>query len=299
MYSSISDISALGRAIFRNTLLSPAQTRRWLKPAATTAEIYEGLSYPWGYRRIPLGAPGSGLENRIVDAYSKAGSINAYASLLVLLPDYDVGFDALLAGGWPGNANWDMADVIGPILLPALEAAAREQADEMFAGTYTYVDDNENTTSYSAVAKNSSVSNVGADGGKLNSTLVLSTHPDKPGLGIDRWISNGTDMIPIAIRYTLNYNVTGPSVRLFPTGLESSSSSKKQIAFKAMIENTASPDRRDKMFSTNCGTWVSQTAAVYADYPLDQFVFTLAEDGKTVESVMPLALRTALQKEKT
>ncbi|KAI1130611.1 beta-lactamase/transpeptidase-like protein [Nemania abortiva] len=272
MYSSISDLSSLGRAIFRNTVLSAAQTRRWLKPAATTAEIYEGLSYPWGYRRIPLGAPGTGLANRIVDAYNKAGSINTYASLMILLPDYDVGFNALLAGGWGGNANWNMADAIGPILLPALEAAAREEADARYAGTYA--------------------------ASALNSSLVLSTDPSKPGLGVDRWVSNGTDMIPVAVRYTLNYNVTGPSIRLFPTGLESSSSSggKKIIAFKAMIENTDAVDRSDKMFSTNCGTWVSQTVAVYADYPLDQFVFTIGEDG-VAESVVPLALRTPLLKQ--
>ncbi|KAI1757514.1 beta-lactamase/transpeptidase-like protein [Xylaria castorea] len=272
MYSSISDISSLGRAIFRNSVLTAAQTRRWLKPAVTTADIYEGLSYPWGYRRIPLGPPGSGLANRIVDSYNKAGSINEYASLLVLLPDYDVGFDVLLAGGWPGNANWNMADTIGPILLPALEAAAREQADEIFAGTYS------------------------AEGG-LNSSLTLSTDPEKPGIGIDRWISNGTDMISVAIHYTLNYNVTGPSIRLFPTGLESSGTggSAKKMALKAMIEDTDSTDRSDKMFSTNCGTWVSQTAAVYADYPLDQFVFTMGGDGKA-ESVVPLALRTLLSR---
>ncbi|KAI0194317.1 beta-lactamase/transpeptidase-like protein [Xylaria flabelliformis] len=272
MYSSISDISSLGRAIFRNLVLTAVQTRRWLKPAATTADIYEGLSYPWGYRRIPLGPPGSGLANRIVDSYNKAGSINKYASLLVLLPDYDVGFDALLAGGWPGNANWNMADTIGPILLPALEAAAREQADEIFAGTYS------------------------AEGG-LNSSLTLSTDPEKPGIGVDRWISNGTDMISVAIAYTLNYNVTGPSIRLFPTGLESGGTgvNAKKMAFKAMIENTDSADNSDKMFSTNCGTWVSQTAVVYADYPLDQFVFTIGGDGKA-ESVMPLALRTPLSR---
>ncbi|KAI1815122.1 beta-lactamase/transpeptidase-like protein [Poronia punctata] len=269
MYSSITDLSTLGRSIFLNKLLPPPQTRRWLKPAATTADIHEGTSYPWGYRRIPLDAAGDGLENRIVDVYSKAGSINMYASLLVLIPDYSVGIAALLAGGWPGNANWDMADLIGPILLPALEQTAREQADDfLFAGTYSH--------------------------SEMNSSLVLSTQPDKPGLGVDSWISNGTDMIPVAIRYTLNYNVTGPSIRLFPTGL---SAGKKRIAFKAMIENTDSTDRRDKMFSTNCGTWVSQTVAVYSDYPLDQFVFTMGDDGTGVESVLPLALRAALRKE--
>lgn len=273
MYSSISDISALGRAIFRNTIIPAKQTRRWLKPVATTADINEGLSYPWGYRRIALGPAGSGLANRIVDAYSKAGSINKYASLLVLLPDYDVGFDALLAGNWPGNANWGMADVVGPILLPALEAAAREQADALYAGTY----------------RSSS----------LNSSITLSTDPEKPGIGIDRWVSNGTDMVAVAVRYTLNYNVTGPSIRLFPTGLESGGGGgggERKVAFKAMIEDTQKEDHGDRMFSTNCGTWVSQTVAVYADYPLDQFVFTLGDDGKAV-SVVPLALRTPLLKE--
>ncbi|KAI1271287.1 beta-lactamase/transpeptidase-like protein [Xylaria sp. FL0933] len=272
MYSSISDMSSLGRAIFRNTILTAAQTRRWLKPAATTADILEGLSYPWGYRRIRLGPDGSGLANRIVDSYNKAGSINQYASLLVMLPDYDVGFDALLAGGWPGNANWNMADTIGPILLPALEAAAREQANEIYAGTYS--------------------------SSATNSSITLSTDPEKPGIGVDRWISNGTDMMAVAVLYTLGSAVPGPSIRLFPTGLESSSSGSggKKIAFKAMIENTDRPDHSQSMFSTDCGTWVSQTVAVYADYPLDQFVFTLGEDGKA-ESVVPLALRTSLSKE--
>ncbi|KAI0886634.1 beta-lactamase/transpeptidase-like protein [Annulohypoxylon maeteangense] len=267
MYSSTSDLSRLGRAIFRHTLLAPAQTRRWLKPTALTSDIHEGISSPWGIRRIPL-TDGS----RVVDAYSKAGSINVYMSLLVLLPDYDVGIAVLLAGGWPGNANWDIADTIGKALLSALEDAAREEAETNYAGTYT-----------------------AADAG-MNSTLVLSTDATRPGLGVERWVSNGTDMVPVAVRYTLNYNVTGPSIRLYPAGLESkpaAGNGSRKIAFKAVVENLDLPDRGQAMFSTNCGTWVSQTAAVYADMPLDQFVFTLGGDGRAV-GVTPLALRTEM-----
>ncbi|KAI0891918.1 beta-lactamase/transpeptidase-like protein [Annulohypoxylon nitens] len=268
MYSSASDLSRLGRAIFKHTLLSPSQTRRWLKPTALTSDLHEGVSSPWGIRRIPL-QDGS----RVVDAYSKAGSINVYMSLLVLLPDYDVGIVALLAGGWPGNANWDIADNIGRVLVPALEDAAREEAERNYAGTYT------------------------AAGEGLNSTLVLSTDPARPGLGVEKWVSNGTDMIPVAVRYTLNYNVTGPSIRIYPTGLESAAAEdgSKKVAFKAVVENLDLPDRGGAMFSTNCGTWVSQTAAVYADMPLDQFVFTLYKDGRAT-AVTPLALRTALMR---
>ncbi|KAK6953659.1 hypothetical protein Daesc_005964 [Daldinia eschscholtzii] len=269
MYSSVGDLSRLGRAIFRHTLLPPAQTRRWLKPTALTSDIHEGISSPWGIRRIPL-SDGS----RVVDAYSKAGSINVYMSLLVLLPDYDVGITALLAGGWPGNSNWDIADAIGTVLLPALEEAAREQAEVSYAGTYTANDG-------------------------LNSSLVLSTDPSRPGLGIEQWISNGTDMIPIAVRYTLNYNVTAPAIRLYPAGLETQPQGQqgtRKIAFKAVVENLDLEDHSGDMFSTNCGTWVSQTTAVYADMPLDQFVFTVPRDGKAV-SVVPLALRTRLHRE--
>ncbi|KAI1412025.1 beta-lactamase/transpeptidase-like protein [Hypoxylon sp. FL1857] len=269
MYSSVGDLSRLGRAIFRHTLMPPAQTRRWLKPTALTADIHEGVSSPWGIRRIPL-TDGS----RVVDAYSKAGSINVYMSLLVLLPDYDVGITALLAGGWPGNANWDIADQIGKVLVPALEEAAREEADATYAGSYSASDT------------------------ELNSTLVLSTDSTRPGLGIDKWISNGTDMIPVAVRYTLNYNVTAPAIRIYPTGLESKAAADgtKKVVFKAVVENLDLTDHSNDMFSTNCGTWVSQTTAVYADMPLDQFVFTIgADDGKAV-SVQPLALRATLMK---
>lgn len=274
MYASISDLSSLGRAIFQSALIPRATTRRWLQPAALTSELVASVGYPWGIRRIQLGAD----TNRVVDSYGKAGSINAYQSLLVLLPDYDVGISALLAGTWPGNANWDMADLIGEILVPALEETARLQADSAYAGTYELSSDSGPTT---------------------NSSIVLSTDSSRPGLGVDSWYSNGTDMIAVAVRYTLNYNVTAPAIRLYPTGLESRSgdgnNSTKRVAFKAVVENLDATDETGKMFSTDCGSWVSQTAAVYADMPLDQFVFTLGDDGRATQ-VKNLALRAQLDR---
>ncbi|KAI0136847.1 beta-lactamase/transpeptidase-like protein [Xylariales sp. AK1849] len=269
MYSSVNDLSSLGRAIFNYTLIPGPLTRRWLQPAAMTSDLVSGVGYPWGLRRIPLGTGNDG--HRVVDAYGKAGSINAYQSLMVMIPDYDIGIVALLAGGWPGNANWDMADQIGTILLPALETTARLQADSLYAGTYTSSD------------------------GALNSTITLSTASDRPGLGVDHWVSNGTDMIPVAVRYTLNYDVTYPAIRLYPTGLESNVDGTRKVAFKAVVENLDAPDQSSKMFSTDCGSWVSQTTAVYADMPLDQFVFSFDADGN-VASIQPLALRATMDK---
>lgn len=313
MYSSVADLSALGRAILRHTLMSHVQTRRWLQPAALTSELVAGIGSPWGVRRVQLTGDGGAGSNRIVDSYAKAGSINAYQSLVLLLPDYDVGVAALLAGAWPGNANWDMADAVGAALVPALEEAARQHADAAYAGTYQFV-------APSSSSSNTSSSPGGGRGGggsgaihplgkdvpaedSMNSTLVLSTDPARPGLGVDRWVSNGTDMIPVAVRYTLNYDVTYPMIRLYPTGMEfrpSSNSSaaagrRRRVAFKAVVENLDAPDQSGKMFSTDCGSWVGQTTAVYADMPLDQFVFTLDEDGRAV-AVEPLALRAGLSR---
>ncbi|KAK8101485.1 beta-lactamase/transpeptidase-like protein [Apiospora kogelbergensis] len=279
MYSSTNDLSALGRAILGSRLISGGQTRRWLKPAILTSDLHEGVSYPWGVKRIPLSTGEGGGSSRITDAYNKAGSINTYSSLIIILPDYDVGISALLAGGWPGNANWAMADAIGKTLVPALEEAARMEADAMFSGTYS---SNTSSTDNSA---------------SLNSTIVLSTEEGRPGLGIDRWVSNGTDMVPVAIRYTLNYNVTVPALRLYPTGLETRhDDGSRKMAFKAMIQDRGATDHATDMFSTNCGTWVGQTTAVYASMPLDQFVFHLDASGE-VKSIESLALRAVLDKE--
>ena len=167
MYSSVNDLSSLGRHIFKNTLLSRPVTQRWIRPVSPTSDIIAGIGAPWGLRRIQLG--NATTTNRIVDAYGKAGSINAYQSLVVLLPDYEVGIVALLAGAWPGNANWHMADVIGEIIIPKLEQAVRERARDVYAGTYTSMDE------------------------ALNSTVTFTTDPQRPGLGVERWVSNGTD----------------------------------------------------------------------------------------------------------
>src|SRR5690349_10833062 len=119
MYSSVSDISALGRAILKSTLLRPAQTRRWLKPAALTSELVAGVSYPWGVRRIVLPEANG---KRTVDAYNKAGRVGYYGSLLNLLPDWDVGFSIVIGGpSIPGNMNFNLADILGQQLLPAFE----------------------------------------------------------------------------------------------------------------------------------------------------------------------------------
>jgi len=54
MYTSAGDLSSLGRAILRSTLIKPAMTRRWFKPASFSSDPQAGVGMPWGIRRIEL-----------------------------------------------------------------------------------------------------------------------------------------------------------------------------------------------------------------------------------------------------
>ncbi|KAL2270730.1 hypothetical protein VTJ83DRAFT_101 [Remersonia thermophila] len=268
MYSSVSDLSALGRSILRSTLLPPAVTRRWLKPAAMSSELIAGVGSPWGVRRIVVPYANG---KRVVDAFNKAGRIGYYSALLVLLPDYDVGFSVMIAGDEiPGNTNFNLADILGGFLVPALEAAGREQAAARYGGEY-------------------------ADKAR-NASLRIAAHEDRPGLGIEAWISNGTDMRTVAVVLQSGYSPVDPSVRLYPAGLETvRPDGSRRVAFKAVFEDLNLPARPDSMFSTDCGTWVSFTAVTYGTRPLDQFVFELDPEGRVV-SVENLALRAVLKK---
>ncbi|KAH6853109.1 beta-lactamase/transpeptidase-like protein [Chaetomium sp. MPI-CAGE-AT-0009] len=268
MYSSIADISSLGRAIMSSTLLPPVVTRRWLKPATMSAELVAGVGYPWGVRRVVVPYKNG---KHVVDAFNKAGQIGYYSSLLVLLPDYDVGFSVLHAGeGIPGNSNFNVADILGAQLVPALEAAAREQAEAKLSGEY--VDEARNTS------------------------LRLTTQADRPGLGVTNWLSNGTDMMTNAVVMQGGYAPVNPSVRMYPAGLETvREDGSKRVAFKAVFEDLNLPARTGNMFSTDCGTWVSFTGVVYGTQPLDQFIFDVGADGKVV-SIESIALRSVMKK---
>ncbi|KAH8897987.1 beta-lactamase/transpeptidase-like protein [Thozetella sp. PMI_491] len=268
MYSSVADIAALGRSIMSSKLLPLTVTQRWLKPAALTSELLASVGYPWGIRRVVIPEENG---KRVVDAYTKAGRIGYYTSIMTLLPDYGIGITVLLAGPEvPGNAHFTLADILGTRLLPALEQAAREQAEAKYGGIYRSE--------------------------TLNSSLEIRTQPDRPGLGIFNWVSNGTDMEYISMALQGGYQPANSTVRLYPTGLESTKDDgSKRISFKATFEDPSAPSRPNDMFSTDCGTWVAFTGVTYGSQPLDEFIFNIDKDGKVLGVESP-ALRVTLKK---
>jgi CubicO group peptidase (beta-lactamase class C family) len=256
MYSSTTDLTKLARSILASTLISPAQTRRWLKPRSFTSNILTAVGAPWEIRRLQT-AP----DSRLVDLYAKDGDLPGYSALLVVIPDWDVGFSILTAGD---NANGNvalLANMIGDSLFPAIEAVAREEANATYAGFYAAADTS------------------------LNSSITITTDASKPGLDVTSWTSNGTDM--------LSSPFMGPSIRLYPTGLKRElAGGETEMGFRAVYEDPTATTIGGT-FGNICQTWVGVDQQYWGTVANDEFVITVGYDGKA-KSVQPRMLKIDL-----
>ncbi len=92
-YSTSNDLIKFGKGILRHQLLSGAATRAWLKPRSPVSYGYFGL--------VPLAnrpRQQSDRSGRIIDIYTKTGSMGDSNSLFVLIPDY--GLVMTVPVGW-------------------------------------------------------------------------------------------------------------------------------------------------------------------------------------------------------
>ncbi|KAF5025719.1 hypothetical protein F66182_2186 [Fusarium sp. NRRL 66182] len=255
-YSSLNDVMAFGDAVLRNQLLSPAQTRKWLKPAAFTSSSGIFIGEPWEIFR----ANNVTKDGRIIDFYTKAGDITTYHSLMALIPDYNLTVTLLTAG--PNNETTGgllqlLLSNIAKELLPAIEEAGKDEAEQKYAGTYSDVES--------------------------NSTLTLSVD-DEPGLSITDWTVRGVDIASTYLSFGLPPVFPTPPgqvrFRLYPTDLESDSETSWRMMYTAGTEEEA--EEGASLFAwpdANCNTWASLDRIVYQLLAHDHFVFTESGSG--------------------
>jgi hypothetical protein len=277
MYASATDLSSLGRAILSSKLIRPATTRRWLNPVTFASDFLASVGAPWGVRRIQLEKDKQ--PHRTLSVFTKAGTFRQYTAFITLLRDFNLGFTIMMAGQ-PALTNFYGADLLGAALIPAYVIASREEADALYSGTYM------------------SRAGGGLNNTAVNSSLTITTTSDKPGLGIGPWISNGTNMVDMALKLAAgsNFSPSHAEARLYYSQLESSTEGGgKRQAWKAVFEDTGGPAAGQQLWSTDCGAWVGVTGITYASLPLDEFIFNFGEDGK-VKSIENLALRSILYK---
>lgn len=262
VYSTTNDLAKFGLSILNSTLLSPQETRKWLKPISHTGSLQLSVGRPWEIFRFT-----HPINGRVSDLYTKEGDGTGFSSYLILSPDHGAGFTILIAGNASTVvANTAIADILTSTVIPALESQAAAEAAQRLVGTYT------------------------PESASLNSSVTLSVDPSRgAGLLVTSWISNGTDMFS-----WLGYD----ELSLFQTGLRSAPVGQAgQVAFRGTFGNSTF-ERDVGIFVDQVTTdvvWEIVDYTIYGGVSLDLFVFDVDAMGNAV-AVSPAATRATLQK---
>ncbi|OTA84698.1 hypothetical protein M434DRAFT_377634 [Hypoxylon sp. CO27-5] len=273
-YSNTKDLLAFGEAILTNKLLTPAQTRQWLKPVTFTSSSGIFIGAPWEIFR----ADNITSDQRLVEFYTKGGDVGTYHAMLAMVPDFDIVISILTSGPETSSSFVQLlfSQTI-TALLPAVETAGKDDARAAFAGTY--VDE------------------------ATNSTLTLSVDDEGPGLGIEEWIVRGTDVPAHWLNYLSAVSTSLPKVnlstRLYPTGLAAGERTAWRVAIDlGSPEEIAQADAQLFWPQGSCLAWGLMDRAVYEFGALDEMVFSLdeAESGGAAKSVELVGFRATLRK---
>ena len=251
-------MTRLGQSILSSTLLQADDVRRWMKPDTHTSYGPGSVGKPWEIWTVP------DLTSHSFDLYTKSGDIFSYSTVFVLSPDYEVGFIVLVAGEDTHSIARDISNIVASVIFPALEDSARQQAHTNLAGRYA------------STAAN------------LNSSVVLTTVKEQPGLLLKEWVANGTDFLA-----SITKIAGGPlDVRLYPTGLEQACEHAICSSFRAVFQGP-SAGQTGGVFSQGCITWNAIDLLQYGGVGLDEFVVAFDHEGRAL-SITPRALRAVL-----
>jgi hypothetical protein len=268
MFSTTSDLVLLGQSILNSTIITPALTRSWLRPVTHTADLSIAVGMPWEIHRLLLPLSPDSSNTRVVDLYTKNGALGSYASLFVLSPDHGLGFVILLASATTNVLARDqnmvvIGDIATDILVPAFEAAAREQATTHFAGTYT----DRNTTM----------------------TLTVTVDDGIPGLGIHNWTRGDLDVLKYYAYLGGNIPLTlDPSLRIYPMDLVGGGEARFRGVYEVLQNMTATASGSSAgggVFTSGCLPWGGVGGLQYDNIGFDDFDFVVDGTGKAVAIV--------------
>ncbi|KAH7026731.1 beta-lactamase/transpeptidase-like protein [Microdochium trichocladiopsis] len=270
IYCSTADMVKAGRAILGSKTLTPAQTRRWLKPMSQTGVLGSAVGAPWEIRHLMLG-------QRLSQLYTKQGDIGGYRAALILAPEHEMGAVVLSAGPTESNSaavRETLMNAVGRVFLPMAEEQARREARDNFAATFTDK--------------------------ASNSSVTVHVDKDTPGLMVKSLISRGVEVIGPSSPFLQIYGA-GESARLFPTLLKTvrkrsagSGTFISRLGFRASFFN-ATGDMKEVQ-DPGLMQWTSLGAPTYGATTLDDWVFEMGEDGRA-EALDVRMLRLKLVRE--
>nr|POF22086.1 beta-lactamase-like protein [Quercus suber] len=255
LISTPRDLSVLGRAILTSQLLSPAQTRRWLKPVTSTSNLRNAVGRPWEIYHFSDNA-----IDPITDIYTKTGSLGHYSSYFGLAPDFDVGFVILAEDEQVDGVDLNAyADLMLAALL-GINKIARLQAVAAFAGNFT-------TAS--------------------NSGIMIAPTGEDPGLAVLALQVNGTDWLA-EVATQAGIEPENVDFRIYPTDLKQRTANGHRQAFRAVVQDkNALVDAG----TPTCISWMGVGVLQRGGLPLDLLLLDLNEDGRAVNVSIPALAR--------
>ncbi|GME56948.1 putative beta-lactamase family protein [Neofusicoccum parvum] len=249
MVSSSRDLAKAGKAMLDSSIVSPADTRRWLKPVTSTSNLRNSVGRPWEIYHFGMNA-----TDPVVDIYTKTGSIGRYSSYFGLAPDHNVGFSILAYDENVESPDLNAyADVALEALL-AIDKLGRAQAKSLLAGTYQ--------ASASA-----------------NSSLVIrETGDSDPGLSVETLVVNGKDW-RTEIAGLQAIKPEDLDFRLYPTNLQATAADGGMLMeFRAVFQDKSAPIDQG---TPTCISWMGVNDLLLDGKDLGSFTFHLDHDGNS------------------
>ncbi|KAL7267962.1 hypothetical protein RUND412_009431, partial [Rhizina undulata] len=191
IYSSTNDLLKLARGILTNKLLPQAKANSWLKSASYSGSLTTTYGMPWEIYRSNELTP----DGRVVTVYTKNGGIGVYASIIGVVPDYNIAAIFLVAGNSAVLTELITELFVGfaTYVIPPIDTIALAETKKLYAGSYS--------------------------DSSTNSSLTLIADDDGPGIRVVDWVNRGVDFLSVLGDY---YQLGSPEnfeVRMYPTGL--------------------------------------------------------------------------------
>jgi hypothetical protein len=293
LVSTLADLSSFLHAILSHTVLdTETKVREWLQPRSFAGSRNSFVGTPWEiFRPAPellfpadVIAQGGGHTVTILEKGGAAYGYNAYISVL---DEYGVGVVILTAGDT--NAVLGVHDAMLSVLVPAVDAAARESARKEYAGRFLG-----KTTP--------ATGNM-----PVNATIEI----DAKSMRLVGLSSNGTDMLAsfaevwaVTMGMVMPGTGLGGEWRLYPAEISTPgrlADGKKVVredwrimwALESEFESEL-PGRG--ISEQNCLSWTAADWVYWGGEPIDRFVFVKdAKDGRVLGLEVPF-LRTEVMK---
>jgi CubicO group peptidase (beta-lactamase class C family) len=266
IYTSVSDMTLYLQWILTH-YNGITHTLNWIQPASYGTGLNSFYGIPWEiFRTTSILSP----ITRPTTFVTKGGNLDGYASIIILLPEYDIGITILIAG--TSALMSPIREAITVPLVRSLDALAAKSAQSTYTGTYTAIN------------------------GTLNTTLTLTASASH-GLEITNFISNGTNVLTKLMPYLLEANIADGTwhTQLIPTLLYKNQTSSPPNGELWRALPVKHKTEKDGVWADFCHT--DEDPAMYAGVPMMEFVFWRDEEGKVVE-VELTGFRIKLAREK-